>query len=365
MPVAGVPAAMDGHAVYATGERSVAEALGRSLLGPHRLRAEPGAGFWAALHAVPVGRLTVGYLAVGASTAVVLDDPPHVLVVAPTGPGAEVQSGQQRVAASARRAAVLPTGSPATIWCPPASVHLLVAIGHQALLAHLSRLLGRPLDRPLTFDLELDLLAGESVRWNAAIGVLHAELAGPRSLLRSGVGVEQLEELVMGSLLYGHRSTYSSALRRPARGGDHLLARAAIDHIDGRLDRPLGVGAVAAAVGVSTRTLQAVFKAELRTTPTTYIRDRRLDRVRADLAEAAPADGATVTEVATRWGICHLGRFAGEYRARFGESPSQTLRTRRAAVGETVSGLWDAGSRKVRPQGKEETWQTNETPWPR
>ena len=27
-----------------------------------------------------------------------------------------------------------------------------------------------------------------------------------------------------------------------------------------------------------------------------------------------------------KWGFCHLGRFAVEYRRRFGESPSQTLR---------------------------------------
>jgi hypothetical protein len=33
--------------------------------------------------------------------------------------------------------------------------------------------------------------------------------------------------------------------------------------------------------------------------------------------------------VATRWGITHLGRFACEYRNRFGESPSQTLRRHR------------------------------------
>ena len=37
----------------------------------------------------------------------------------------------------------------------------------------------------------------------------------------------------------------------------------------------------------------------------------------------------TVSEVAYRWGFTHLGRFAGAYRERFGETPSQTLRSTR------------------------------------
>ena len=34
----------------------------------------------------------------------------------------------------------------------------------------------------------------------------------------------------------------------------------------------------------------------------------------------------SVSEVAWRWGFAHHGRFAAQYRTRFGETPSQTLR---------------------------------------
>ena len=44
-------------------------------------------------------------------------------------------------------------------------------------------------------------------------------------------------------------------------------------------------------------------------------------RARADLADAVPGSGITVTDVAARWGFTHFGRFAVTYRARFGESP--------------------------------------------
>jgi transcriptional regulator GlxA family with amidase domain len=60
-------------------------------------------------------------------------------------------------------------------------------------------------------------------------------------------------------------------------------------------------------------------------TPTSLLRDIRLDRARDDLKRAEPSM-TTVGEIARRWGFAHLGRFAGRYRARFGVDPSDTLR---------------------------------------
>jgi AraC-like DNA-binding protein len=46
--------------------------------------------------------------------------------------------------------------------------------------------------------------------------------------------------------------------------------------------------------------------------------------VHEDLIDA-PA-GATVSDVAARWGFYQFGRFAAQYRQLFGETPSATLR---------------------------------------
>lgn len=74
--------------------------------------------------------------------------------------------------------------------------------------------------------------------------------------------------------------------------------------------------------GVSVRRLQQAFREYVGTTPFGYLHEVRLERVHEDLLHGR---GQSVTDVAMRWGISHLGRFAAAYRTRYGELPSQTL----------------------------------------
>lgn len=83
------------------------------------------------------------------------------------------------------------------------------------------------------------------------------------------------------------------------------------------------------ALYVTRRTLQNCFQDVLGMSPAAYLRTVRLNRVRQELLEGAP--GQTVLDVAARWGFWHMGHFAHEYRMLFAETPSQTLRRRRAA----------------------------------
>jgi transcriptional regulator GlxA family with amidase domain len=85
------------------------------------------------------------------------------------------------------------------------------------------------------------------------------------------------------------------------------------------------VAALCRAAGVTPRTLARAFRAVHGTTPVHYLHVLRLSEARQTLL-AKVGGCSTVTEVATRFGFRELGRFAGEYRERFGESPSETLR---------------------------------------
>jgi AraC-like DNA-binding protein len=87
--------------------------------------------------------------------------------------------------------------------------------------------------------------------------------------------------------------------------------------------RSIGLADVAGAAGVSARALQLAFRRFRNTTPMAHLRALRLELARSQLAGP---EGASVTSVANAYGFGCLGRFAADYKARFHESPSETLR---------------------------------------
>jgi len=90
-------------------------------------------------------------------------------------------------------------------------------------------------------------------------------------------------------------------------------------------NRQLHLPELCARVGVSQRTLRSCCAEFLGISPTRYMLLRRLKAVRIALQDADPAT-ENVGEIAGGCGFTELGRFAGAYRAAFGEPPSTTLR---------------------------------------
>lgn len=80
-------------------------------------------------------------------------------------------------------------------------------------------------------------------------------------------------------------------------------------------------------LAVSERTLLYAFHDYVGMSPQAYLRRCRLNQVRATLLARSPQD-TTVTRVAMQFGFLHLGRFAGDYKKIFEESPGTTLARR-------------------------------------
>src|SRR5256885_2419890 len=107
--------------------------------------------------------------------------------------------------------------------------------------------------------------------------------------------------------------------------------RRAVDAMHADAGHTRSVTELAAVAGVSSRTLQRQFLAFLRKTPRTMLRDISFERARHELLQGSL--GARVMDVALRSGFPHCGRFSVEYRRRYGETPSQTLKRQAFFIG--------------------------------
>jgi AraC-like DNA-binding protein len=103
--------------------------------------------------------------------------------------------------------------------------------------------------------------------------------------------------------------------------------RRALAFIDEHAGDPITLDEIATAARLSPRGVQAAFRRHLDTTPLAHLRTVRMERAHRDLQGAEPGDGVSVAALAAKWGFTHLGRFAVDYRRRFGTYPSQTLRS--------------------------------------
>jgi AraC family ethanolamine operon transcriptional activator len=112
-----------------------------------------------------------------------------------------------------------------------------------------------------------------------------------------------------------------------ARGRSRIVQRAE-EFFRRHVGEPVSIAQLSAIAEVSERSLRNAFYRVYSTSPKRYLRLWQLHQVRRAL-RAADGPEATVTDVATFHGFYELGRFAGEYKALFGEAPSQTLQKTR------------------------------------
>jgi len=105
------------------------------------------------------------------------------------------------------------------------------------------------------------------------------------------------------------------------------IIRRAMDFVDQHDGEYLSVEQLAAAAGVSERTLRDAFHWYFGVPPLQYLNRRTLHQVRRALKAADPSK-TTVTSAAAQFGVWQFGRMARDYRLLFGELPSATLRYR-------------------------------------
>lgn len=280
----------------------------------------------ARLNSVQLGSVGLHFLEYGVGVRISpIEFEYFFLVQIPLRGSARIRTGNNEFISDRQRASVPDPNESLEMSWGRGNAQLIVWLDRPALEGTLRQMIGEELNGPLRFDPEMRLTDSGPQAWISTVRFLVDDLNGRSLSTANPVAQRHMEGLVMSQLLLTHGHSYRDRLDLPAPAATPKVIRKAQEIIDDHAAEPLSVHDIAEAVGVSIRCLQEGFRRYLGTSPTRYLRQARLARAHAMLTHAQPGS-VSVADVATACGFAHLGRFATEYRRRYGASPSATLR---------------------------------------
>ncbi|QOZ71522.1 AraC family transcriptional regulator [Bradyrhizobium arachidis] len=307
-----------------------AEQIGR-IFCPHDLKPAQAraAGFSARHNCAAFAGFSINYVAYGGSVSI---DPGCLdrffLVQIPLTGAARIRAGACEIETAAGRTASLlsPTIPTRMVWTDCAQIILLL---DRRMVEQRAAALSGKAAGPVEFDpvIDLDAPSGHDLRTKLNELMQLAERLGPPGRL-SPVAMTDWREALLDRLLNGQRHGLSDAITTFSGQAERLprALRAARDHLADNAGEPLDLAELACASGVGIRALQLGFRRHFGVSISEMLLDMRLAGLHGRLSQAAP--DASITEIAFDLGFTHLGRMAGAYREKFGETPSATLRRR-------------------------------------
>ncbi|HJQ04643.1 MAG TPA: AraC family transcriptional regulator [Nocardioides sp.] len=313
------------HGVLRTTNIDDARSSIAASLAPHELTPLRSAEGFAALHnAAALDRLSFHYIDYGTEVEVSADRLDFHLIQIPLGGLSHIRAGADAFTATPRSAAVTAPGAPVRMRYSAGNPRLMVRITPELLRERLAVAASGGIVVPQRAGGSFDISGGAGRGWRSLVEMVMADLEREDGLTGSPLTTAALQVAVVDGLIVSMAATPEDG--GPSRAAPDRLVRRAARLIEEHCAEPLGTPDIAEAMGVSIRALQAGFKTHLGTTPMAYLRQARLDRVRQSLSDGT---ARSVTEAALTWGVTHLGRLSGDYRAAFGETPSETLQRAR------------------------------------
>jgi AraC-like DNA-binding protein len=146
----------------------------------------------------------------------------------------------------------------------------------------------------------------------------------------SEIELLELEDDLLASLVLFSNDQPEQKIRH-----DSSPFRLAEEYICANLKNPVKRDTLAELSGTSIRNLSRMFRHKYGMGPMAFLKRRRLEAAYLDLL-SAERDSITVTRVAASYGFSHFGKFAIEYKAAFGESPSSSLAKKKRAYKSNV-----------------------------
>lgn len=219
--------------------------------------------------------------------------------------------------------ALMPGQSATADWLDPALTYR-VTIGASRLEALAARICGDGRAEPVRLAPVFELGSARAQSLLATVGFLHSEEQRSGGSVATPLVREDLENALLTQILLAVPNQHTVWLDLRTVSPRNRRIMEVLDLVE---DDPLcwTTEKLARRLGVSVRALQVAFHEVVGSSPSMYLRGARLDRVHRDLLAGR---WESVTEAAAQWGFFHPGRFAQQYRDRFGCLPSQTAGNR-------------------------------------
>lgn len=158
------------------------------------------------------------------------------------------------------------------------------------------------------------------------MATIMASLRATPELLSHVQMSKAIEQALFATLLDTLSPTTNSSLPSASSKSRKMLVERSRAYMEAHIDEPITIADLSIELGVSRRTLQYSFQEVLDLNPVKYLRAIRLNGVRRALKSTTPNVRKTVADIAANWGFWHLSHFSTEYKALFGELPSETLK---------------------------------------
>lgn len=294
--------------------------------GPHGLEIyhKKELAFSYAGNAAPSSNISFGYLEYGTDVTVQMGDGiDHYTVNLPLRGQQTVSQGLTRHKSDPQHGILLSPGQQLQVDMSREYRSIFVTINRHIMELALSRLIGRQAKRSLVFEIDMPMQAAATASWWRTAQHYLSEMATEGSILSFPNVGKELELSLVRALLVHHKNNYSDEISRNLFELMPPYMQRAVRHIEEHYQDEIRLDLLRKVAGVSADKLCAGFRECAGTTPIGYLKMMRLMKAREQFI--TDTTGKSVSTVAFEVGFNHLGRFSVDYRAAFGESPSETV----------------------------------------
>lgn len=311
------------HLKLRTSDRRQAAQVGARIMSPHTIKTSSTAAFEWVLHAVNIGQSALVYHSSQSWVDVQSTEPTDFFAVQVLLRGRLAltsTAGSVELSSPGTSCVVSPTKELSMRYAP-GTEQIMFKAAIPTIERVFGQLTGTAEGSIVSFDLKIPAQSPVLSNMQLALRTIDSIEAGGRPSAQLG---EEIERMLALSLLLAQPHSASSLIARPAVDRVPSAVASIADEIRSEPEHEVDFARLAGEHGISLRSLQNGFRTRYGRSPSNFLRDCRLDLAHRMLTSNSVC---SVTEAAYASGFTHLGRFARDYRLRYGVSPSHTLRT--------------------------------------